>query len=63
MGMAAGTDEAHYAEAVADWGAAHEVHQGAVIVGMDTAGALCPTAWAGLQFRTESGHEGAEQGF
>ena len=32
----------------------------AFIVGMDTAGALCPTAWAGLQLRAESGHEGAE---
>lgn len=30
---------------------------------MDTAGALSPTAWAGLQFRAESGHEGTEQDF
>ena len=63
MGMAAGTDEAHDAEAVADRGAAYEVHQGAVIVGMDTAGSLCSAARAGLQLRAESGHEGAEQGF
>ena len=48
MGMAAGTDEAHDAEAVADLGAANEVHQGAVIVGMDAAGSLYPTAGTGL---------------
>ena len=63
MGMATGTDESHDAEAVADWGAAYEVHQGAVIVGMDTAGALCAAAGTGLQLRTESGHERTEQGF
>ena len=61
MGMATGTDEAHDAEAVADLGAAYEVHQGAVIVGMDAAGSLYPTAGTGLQFRTESGHKGIEQ--
>ncbi len=48
MGMATGTDEAHDAEAVADLGAANEVHQGAVIVGMDAAGSLYPTAGTGL---------------
>ena len=48
-------------EAVADLGAANEVHQGAVIVGMDAAGSLYPTAGTGLQFRTESGHKGIEQ--
>ena len=61
MGMAAGTDEAHDAEAVADRGAAYEVHQGAAIVGMDTAGAPGSATGTGLQFRTESGHEGIEQ--
>ena len=61
MGMAAGTDEAHDAEAVADWGATYEVHQGAAIVGMDTAGAPGSATGTGLQFRTESGHEGIEQ--
>ena len=63
MGMAAGTDEAQDAEAVADGGTAHEVHQGSVIVGMDPAGALCPTAGTGLQFGPESDHEGIKQGF
>ena len=63
MGMAAVTDEAHDAEAVADWGAAHEIDQGTVIIGMDTAVPLCTTAWAGLQFRAESGHEGIKQGY
>ena len=38
MGMATGTDEAHDAEAVADWGTAYEVHQGSVVIGMDAAG-------------------------
>ena len=63
MGMAAGTDEAHDAEAVADRGVAYEVHQGSVIVGMDTAGPLCPTEGTGLQLRAEPVHEGIKQGF
>ena len=63
MGMAAGTDEARDAEAVADRGAADEVYQGAAIVCMDAAGAPGPTAGTGLQLRTEPGHEGTEQGF
>lgn len=48
MGMAAGADEAHDAEAVADRGAAYEVHQGTAIVGMDAAGTPGPTAGTGL---------------
>ena len=60
MGMAAGTDEARDAEAVADRGAANEVHQGSVIVGMDAAGTPGSTAGTGLQLRAESGHEGIE---
>ena len=48
MGMATGTDEAHDAEAVANRRAAYEVHQGAVIVCMDAAGTLRPTAGTGL---------------
>ncbi len=48
MGMATGTDEAHDAEAVADWGTAYEVHQGSVVIGMDAAGTLGPTAGTGL---------------
>ena len=63
MGMAAGTDEAHDAEAVADRCAANEVHQGAAIVGMDCTGALRPAAGTGLQLGTESGHERIKQGF
>ena len=63
MGMAAGADEAHDAEAVADRRAAHEVHQGTVIVGMDPAGSLRPTPGTGLQFREEPIHEGNKEGF
>ena len=63
MGMAAGTDEAHDAEAVADWGAAYEIDQGTVIISMDPAGPLCTTAGTGLQLRAESGHERIKQGF
>ena len=63
MGMAAGTDEAHDAEVVADRGTTYEVHQGAAIVGMDTAGPPGSAAGTGLQFRAEPGHEGIEQGF
>lgn len=63
VGMAAGTDEAQDAEAMADGSAAHEVHQGTVIVGMDPAGAFRTAAGTGLQLRTESGHEGIKQGF
>ena len=48
MGMATGTDEAHDAEAVANRRAAYEVYQGAVIVCMDAAGTLRPTAGTGL---------------
>ncbi len=48
MGMGAGTDEAHDAEAVADRDAADEVHQGAAIVCMDAAGTPGPTAGTGL---------------
>ena len=63
MGMAAGTDEAQDAEAVADRNAAYEIHQGAVIIGMDPALPLCTTAGTGLQLRAESVHEGIKQGF
>ena len=62
MGMAAGTDEAHDAEAVADRGTTYEVHQGTAIIGMDAAGTPGPTAGTGLQLRAETGHEGTEQG-
>lgn len=48
MGMTAGTDKAQDAEAVADGFAACEINQGAVIIGMDGAGALHPAAGAGL---------------
>ncbi len=63
MGMATGTDEAHDAEAVADWDAAHEVGQGAVIIGMDCTGAFRPAAGTGLKFGTEVVHKGIKQGF
>lgn len=63
MGMSAGADEAQDAEIMADRGAANEVDEGAPIVGMDAAGALRPTAGAGLEQGLESSHEGIEQGF
>ena len=63
MGMAAGTNEAQDAEAVADGGAADEVNQGAVIVGMDLAGAFRPTAGTCLELWAESSHERIKQGF
>lgn len=49
MGMAAGADEPQDAEVMANRGAAYEVDEGASIVGMDAAGALRPTAGAGLK--------------
>lgn len=63
MGMAAGADESQDAEIMAYRGAGYEVDEGAPIVGMDPAGALGPTAWAGLKPGLESGHEGIEQVF
>lgn len=63
MGMAAGTDKAQDAEAVADGLAACEINQGTVIIGMDGAGSLHPAAWAGLKFRVESSHEGIKKIF
>ena len=63
MSMAAGTDEAEDAEAVSDGGAADEVNEGAVIVGMDPAGAFCPTAGTGLELWAESRHKRVKQGF
>ena len=63
MGMAAGTDEAHDAEAVADRGTVYEVHQGSVVIGMDAAGTPGSATGTGLQLRAEPGHEGTEQGF
>lgn len=63
MCMAAGTDEAEDAEAVSDGGAADEVNEGAVIVGMDPAGAFCPTAGTGLELWAESRHKRVKQGF
>ena len=63
MSMAAGTDEAEDAEAVSDGGAADEVNEGAVIAGMDPAGAVCPTAGTGLELWAESRHKRVKQGF
>ena len=63
MSMAAGTDEAEDAEAVSDGGAADEVNEGAVIAGMDPAGAFCPTAGTGLELWAESRHKRVKQGF
>ena len=63
MGMAAGTDKAQNAEAVADRGATHEVHQRTAIVGMDPAASLSPTTGTGLQLRAESLHERIKQDF
>ena len=63
MGMAAGTDKAQDAEAVADGFAACEINQGTAIIGMDGAGSLHPAAWAGLKFRVESSHEGIKKVF
>lgn len=63
MGMAAGTDKAHDAEAVPDRCTTNEIHQGAAIVGMDAAGALCPAARADLDFWLEPIHERIEQFF
>ncbi|BDF15532.1 hypothetical protein CE91St59_33920 [[Clostridium] scindens] len=61
--MAAGTDKAQNAEAVADRGATHEVHQRTAIVGMDPAASLSPTTGTGLQLRAESLHERIKQDF
>ncbi len=63
MGMAAGTNEAKDTEAVPYRPASHEINQGTVIIGMDGAGSLHPTAWAGLKFRVESSHEGIKKIF
>lgn len=63
MGMSAGTDEAQDAEAVADGCAAYEIDQGAVIIGMNAAGSLCPTAGTGLEFGVEPLHKGSKEGF
>ena len=63
LSMAAGTNEAQDAEAVSDGGAADEVNQGAVIVGMDLAGAFRPTAGTCLELWAESSHERIKQGF
>ena len=54
MGMAAGTDEAHDAEAVADRAATYKVHQGTVIIGMDAAGSPTPQQGQVCSSRTES---------
>ena len=48
MGMAAGTDEAHDAEAVADRDTTYKVDQGTAVIGMDAAGTPGPTAGTGL---------------
>lgn len=63
MGMAAGTNQAQDAKVVADGGAVYEVDQVTAVVGMNPAGAFCPTAGAGLEFGAEPGHEGIKQGF
>ena len=63
MGMAAGTDEAEDAEAVADRRAEDEIKQGAAIVGMDRTGAFCPAAGTGLEFRAERSHKGIKKVF
>ncbi len=63
MGMAAGTGKAQDAETVPDRPAAYEINQGAVIVGMDGAGPLHPAAWACLEFRPETVHEGIKKIF
>ena len=61
MGMSAGTNEAEDADTVPGWFSAQEINQGTVIVGMDGAGAPGTTAGAGLQFRTETRHEGIKK--
>ena len=48
MGMAAGTDEAHDAEAVADRDTTYKVDQGTAVISMDAAGTPGPTAGTGL---------------
>ena len=63
MGMAAGTDEAHDAEAVADRDTTYKVDQGTSVIGMDAAGTPGPTAGTGLKFRVESLHKGIKEGF
>ncbi len=63
MGMVAGTDKAQNAEAMADRGATHEVHQRTAIVGMDPAVSLSPTTGTGLQLRADSLHERIKQDF
>ena len=63
MGMAAGTDEAHDAEAVADRDTTYKVDQGTSVIGMDAAGTPGPTAGTCLQFRAEPLHKGIKQGF
>ena len=42
MGMAAGTDEAHDAEAVADRDTTYKVDQGTAVISMDAAGTPAP---------------------
>ncbi len=63
MGMAAGTDKAQDAEAVADRASVDKVNKRTAIVGMDSAGAFHPTAGTGLGFRTKTGHEGIKKVF
>ena len=61
MGVSAGTNETEDADTVPGWFSAQEINQGTVIVGMDGAGAPGTTAGAGLQFRTETRHEGIKK--
>ena len=61
--MAAGTDEAHDAEAVADRDTTYKVDQGTAVIGMDAAGTPGPTAGTGLKFRVEPLHKGIKEGF
>ena len=62
-GMAAGTDEAQDAEAVANGSTIYEVDEGTAIIGMDAAGAFGPTAGTCLKFWAEAIHDEIKQGF
>ena len=63
MGMAAGADDTQDADLMTYRPAIYKVHKGTPITGMHTAGTSGATERTGLQFGTESVHEGIKQEF
>ena len=63
MGVAAATDGAQDAKAVANGSAIYEVNEGTAIISMDAAGAFGPTTGTCLKFRAEAFHDEIKQGF